>query len=123
MKKHILFTLVILSLIGCSSEPKVVHLRTVKHANKMKKEVKANCTAVVGIKGMSCEMGCGGSIRKALKGTKAVARVSYDFEEGRAVQIAKVEFDSTRLNTKQIESIICKLNDGQFAVNNIQLVK
>jgi copper chaperone CopZ len=120
MKNQILFTLLVFFVCSCSSEPEVVHLRTVKHNDKKKAEVKANCTALIDIKGMSCEMGCGGSIRKALKATKAVARVSYDFMEGREVQVAKIEFDSTQLNTKQIETIISELNDQQFKVLNIR---
>ena len=113
----------VLLLFSCSSEPTVVHLRTVKHANKVNSKVITNCSARVEIKGMSCEMGCGGTIRKALKATKAVGRVSFDFEEGREVQIAKVEYDSTRLNTQEMESIISKLNEGQFEINNLQVVK
>lgn len=123
MKNQILLLILALLVFSCSSEPKVVHLRTVKHANKVNSKVATNCSALIEIKGMSCEMGCGGTIRKALKSTHAVGRVSYDFVEGRDVQVAKVDYDSTRLNTKEIETIITQLNDQQFKVVGINRAK
>lgn len=68
------------------------------------------------ISGMTCEMGCGGSIRKALTATGGVARVEYDFVDGREVQTAKISYDKDKVTEKEIKSIITKLNDQQFSV-------
>ena len=66
------------------------------------------------ISGMSCEKGCGGTIRKALKQTGGVEQVSYDFEEGRTTQIAKISLDSNKVKLEDIKRIVSSLNENQF---------
>jgi len=79
--------------------------------------VNANKTISLNIEGMVCEMGCGSSIRKALKDTKAVDRCSFDFKDERKVNVATISFDSTAISQDKIVSIISSLNDKQFKVN------
>jgi copper chaperone CopZ len=66
---------------------------------------------------MVCEMGCGSSIRKALKDTKAVDRCSIDFKDERKVNVATISFDSTAITKDKIVTIISTLNDKQFKVS------
>lgn len=68
------------------------------------------------IDGMVCKMGCGGSIRKELKATGAVASCEFDFEEERATNTAKIEFDKSKITADQIVAIISKMNENQFTV-------
>ncbi len=105
-------------IIGaCSSEPEKIHLRTEKGPrNENGKHVDANSMMTVEIQGMTCEMGCGGSIRKELKGTGAVARVQFDFEEGRKKQTAMVSYDSSKITAAEMIRLITTMNDKQFSV-------
>jgi copper chaperone CopZ len=76
--------------------------------------VAANRQLAVEVMGMSCEHACGGTIRTALKDTKAVDRCSFDFKPDRKVNTAFITFDKDKISADQIVSIIQKLNDGQF---------
>ncbi|MEN9302377.1 MAG: hypothetical protein RL264_806 [Bacteroidota bacterium] len=92
---------------------------------KSEKEVKemgkpvANGVAVFEVEGMVCEMGCGGSIRKDLLETNAVARVEVDYLEEREKQTIKVHYDSKRISPNEIEKVMEKTNDKQFTVYHI----
>lgn len=113
MKKAIVLFLLFF-FVGCSNEPDVIHLRTVKGPRKEKSTVTANQLMTVQVEGMTCEMGCGGSIRKALKATGGVARVSFDFVEGRKIQSAKIYLDSTQVSSTELDRILRTINDKQF---------
>jgi copper chaperone CopZ len=76
--------------------------------------------AEIEVEGMTCEMGCGGDIRKALRGTGGVAKVDFDFEDDRQVNIARVQFDSQTVEAEEMKKVILGLNKGQFKVGNIE---
>ncbi|MFT5780506.1 MAG: copper chaperone CopZ [Crocinitomicaceae bacterium] len=75
-----------------------------------------NRLLTVEVDGMVCEMGCGGTIRKGLKGADGVANCSFDYEEGRAVNTATIEFDKELISADKISTLIASLNDGQFTI-------
>jgi len=68
------------------------------------------------IEGMVCKMGCGGSIRKELKATGAVADCEFDFEEDREVNTAKIAFNKEKISADEIVKIISEMNEKQFSV-------
>lgn len=106
-----------LLLFSCSSEPEVIHLRTEKGKKETKAPVAANRVLTMEIEGMTCEMGCGGSIRKELKATGGVARVEFvDFKEGAKVQTAKVSFDTNKITVDEMVNIVSTMNEKQFTV-------
>jgi copper chaperone CopZ len=116
--KKIFGGVVLLTLFVACGQPE----KQVEVANKVEKKetpvaVNANKTISLNIEGMVCEMGCGSSIRKALKDTKAVDRCSFDFKDERKVNVATIAFDSTAITKDKIVSIISTLNDKQFKVN------
>jgi mercuric ion binding protein len=117
MKK--IFGMVILSsiFIACGQPEKQVQVKNKVEKNEPEVKVIANKTIDLQIEGMVCEMGCGSSIRKALKDTKAVDRCSFDFKDERKVNTATISFDSTAISQDKIVSIISQLNDKQFKVN------
>lgn len=119
MKKLAIAFSAVLILNACSSEPEVIHLRTEKGQLLTKNPVKSNQILTIEIEGMTCEMGCGGSIRKELKATGGVERVSFDFIEGRNVQTAKISFDSNKISQDEMVKLITKMNDKQFKVGKI----
>ena len=86
---------------------------------KVCKSVKANTTQKFGVKGMVCQMGCGGSIRKALKATCAVERVEVNYVDSLQEQTIKVHYDRQKLGPKQMITLLSQLNDKQFSVRTI----
>lgn len=117
MKKSAIILSATLLLGACTTEPTVVHLRTEKGKKETKAPVHANSVMTMEIEGMTCEMGCGGSIRKELKGTGGVARVEFiDFTEGQKKQTAKVSFDSAKVSADELVKIVTTMNDKQFSV-------
>ncbi len=119
MKSFVILTSGILLFSACSHEPKEVLLRTEKGArDKANLKVTPTAMMTIDVSGMSCEMGCGGSIRKELKGTGGVSRVKFDFEEGRKVQTAYIYFDDTVIRPEEIKNIMTSMNDKQFTVSN-----
>lgn len=81
---------------------------------KVCKRVKANTTQEIGVKGMVCQMGCGGSIRKALKETCAVERVEVNYIDTLEEQVIKVYYDRNQIAPKQMLQVLSGLNDRQF---------
>jgi copper chaperone CopZ len=117
MKTIIIATSSLLFLAACSSESKTVLLKTEKGKKEVsKEEVVPDRMATIEISGMTCEAGCGGTIRKELKATGGVSRVQYDFVEGREVQTAKVSFDKDKVTLDQMLKIITTINEKQFTV-------
>lgn len=114
MKSFAIILSSVLVLGACSSEPNVVHLRTEKGKKETKIPVNADKMLTLEVKGMTCEMGCGGSIRKELKASGGVARVEFDFIEGEKVQTTKIYFDSDKVNEEEMMEIVTSMNDQQF---------
>lgn len=111
--------IVISSLIilgSCSSEPAVKHLRTERVSTEKKVAVVPNHILTMEVEGMTCEMGCGGSIRKELKSTGGVSRVEFDFVEGRKVQSARISYDDKKISQQEMLKIVTTMNDKQFKV-------
>ena len=81
-------------------------------------DVKADRLLVVDLEGMVCEKGCGGSIRAELYASNAVKEVSFDFDEDRTVDVAKVAYDRNKISADKIVAIIAAANEGQFSVIN-----
>lgn len=122
--KYFFLALIAITLAGCNSKPEKIHLRTEKGPRAEHADIKvdANSTMKMEIQGMTCEMGCGGTIRTGLKETKAVARVQYDWKEGEKVQTATISFDGKKITPEKMVDIVEKLNDNQFSVGNFEVL-
>lgn len=104
---------ILLLFASCSTDQKQQ-----KHVVKRKIEkviqVIPNANVSISVEGMVCEMGCGSSIRKALKETEAIKECSFDFKDGRKINTATISFDSTKISKDKIVTVINSLNDNQF---------
>jgi copper chaperone CopZ len=119
MKKLSILFSGVLILSACSSEPKEVLLRTEKGSTDEKKvPVHATAVLTMEVEGMTCEMGCGGSIRKELKATGGVERVKFDFVEGAEKQKTYVYFDEAKVSEKDLKEIIMTMNEKQFTISS-----
>ena len=81
--------------------------------------VEATHIAEFEVEGMTCEMGCGGDIRKALRHTGGVAKVDFDFQADREVNVAKVHFDAQTIDLNAMKRVIEELNKGQFQIHTM----
>ena len=81
--------------------------------------MKANTTQEFGVQGMVCKMGCGGSIRKALKETCAVERVDVNYIDSLQEQTIKVYYNREQIAPRQMRAILAEINDKQFTVRTI----
>ncbi|MFM7006238.1 MAG: heavy-metal-associated domain-containing protein [Flavobacteriales bacterium] len=81
--------------------------------------MKANTTQEFGVKGMVCKMGCGGSIRKALKETCAVERVDVNYIDSLQEQTIKVYYKRELIAPAQMRAILADINDKQFTVRTL----
>jgi len=107
--------LLVMLVVSCTThEEKIVVKNAKPKVEKTAQVIVPNNLLTVEIEGMSCEMNCGGSIRKALKKTGAVSRVEFDWVEEAEKQITKISYDDKKMNDKQILDLIESLNDGQF---------
>ncbi len=123
MKKTIFIFAGLAILASCSQSetPELTAERESIEQNEERPTVVPNQLLSMEISGMSCEMACGGSIREGLMETGAVARVQYDFEMGREVNVAKIAFDNTKISPEKMVQIVSKLNDKQFSVGETNL--
>ena len=116
MKIALLPTLLIL-FISCSQSNTKNEQN--KPQTKVCRLVKANTTQEIGVKGMVCQMGCGGSIRKALKETCAVERVEITYIDSLEEQVIKVHYDRDQIAPRQMLRVLAGLNDHQFTVRTV----
>lgn len=116
MKKLVYITLLLFSLFSCTHQEEKIIVKNAKPKVE-KKIVNVIPTKILSleIEGMSCEMNCGGSIRKELKKTGAVSRVEFVWVEEAEKQLTKVSYDDTKITDKEIVALIEKINDGQFS--------
>ena len=117
MKKFIFVASLGVILSACSTD--VAPENTPETEEIATAEVQPNQVLTMEIDGMVCQMGCGGSIRKGLKGTNGVASVEFDFEEERKTNIAKIAFDKSIVTSEQLIKVVADLNDGQFLVGTV----
>jgi copper chaperone CopZ len=111
--KYLFISLVVV-FSACNSTPETIVLRREKVVKTTKTKVSGTKKMTAEIEGMTCEMGCGGSIRKALKETGGVERVQYDFVEGRKKQVAVVTYDAAKTDVLKMLQLIQSINEKQF---------
>ena len=115
--KLILLPTFLFLMISCS-QTKTQNQENKPQAQVCEKVV-PNTSVAFGVKGMVCQMGCGGSIRKALKETCAVERVEVKYLDTLKEQIIKVSYNRQKIGPKQMLQILSKINDQQFRVRTI----
>lgn len=116
MKLVLIPTLLVL-FISCS--PATSNNEQNQPQSKVCQRVKANTIQAIAVKGMVCQMGCGGSIRKALKETCAVERVEVNYIDSLPEQRIKVYYDRQQIAPKQMLQVLSELNDRQFTVRTV----
>lgn len=121
MKRY--FQLVAVSLVlGCGAPqqqeaiiPQDV-VRTVVQATDLEEGVNR---ADLSIKGMSCEMMCGGAIKKALAQVEGVESTEIDFDENEELDHAIVLYKEGVVNDAALIQAIAAIHDGAYQVQEV----
>jgi copper chaperone CopZ len=79
--------------------------------------------ADLSIDGMSCEMMCGGAIRKALAKLPGISGTEIAFVEGDERDHAIVTYDPDQVSDKQMIEAIQALHDGQYQVKAVHITR
>ena len=115
--KIVLLPIILLFFTSCSQSSK--ERKPTEPLSKVCQIVKANAIQEIGVQGMVCQMGCGGSIRKALKETCAVERVEVNYIDTLEEQTIKVYYNKAKISPQQMLHILANVNDKQFTVRTI----
>lgn len=83
----------------------------------------ANSEADLTIEGMSCEINCVNTVKKALGKVDGVTQVAIDFDAERKEDFCNVQFDSQVLNVQSLQAIIESVNDGAYKVTESESKK
>jgi len=75
------------------------------------------------IEGMSCEMMCGGSIKKALAKVNGVESTEIVFNDGDEADHAVVTYDESKVTDAELVAAIHALYDGQYQVKGISITR
>ncbi|TXC81817.1 heavy-metal-associated domain-containing protein [Luteibaculum oceani] len=121
---RIFLSLILSALIlGCSStESADVHSDPVEVKYSYVKGDNTSSIAKLGVKGMSCEVMCGGLIKNSLKKLDGVSMADVSFNPENKAGLAEVDFDAKKVTEKELVAAIEKLNNGQYRVNSIEIV-
>ncbi len=79
--------------------------------------------ADLSIDGMTCEMMCGGSIKKALANLPGVSTTDIKFTEDASADHAIVTFDAAQVSEAEIVKAVEALHEGQYKVSAIAITK
>ncbi|MBL7954252.1 MAG: heavy-metal-associated domain-containing protein [Flavobacteriales bacterium] len=129
MNTRLLFPLFAVALFACSGQaPEAVVDEPTSTFERIEEEVAvagiAPATiADISIDGMSCEMMCGSSIKKALAALPGVNSTEIKFIEGDVSDHAVVNYDAAKISDAEMIDAIQSLYDGQYKVVAVKITK
>jgi periplasmic mercuric ion binding protein len=119
MKKLVFFTFGLFLLAACADKS----TNTVEEVAATKEqEVVVNPTNMLTmeISGMTCEMGCGGTIRKGLRASNAVESVKFeDFDADYETNTTHILYDAKKISKEELKKIVNELSNGQYKVESM----
>jgi copper chaperone CopZ len=120
--KNVLFLLFgMLMLLACGEPPKQALTETVITHRDLDSEV-IKTVAKMNISGMMCADGCGGKIQQDLRALPGVVLTELEFEENRAENIVKVEFDPAVTDEKKLIECVQSIADGKYRVSSVEVL-
>jgi copper chaperone CopZ len=74
------------------------------------------------ISGMHCAQSCGGKIKKELLELSGVANANIEFESGRSLNAAEVEFDPEKVSPDELATAVSGIADGKlYEVKSVEV--
>lgn len=121
IKRQIVFVFGLLALAfgftGCGESIDSYEL-TERHTNG----TSGMTMARLDVSGMMCAHACGGKIKKELLKVNGVANATIEFEEDRALNYAKVEYDERVVEVNGLVEAIAGIADGKlYAVQAVEV--
>jgi copper chaperone CopZ len=80
-------------------------------------------TADLSVEGMTCEMMCGGAIKKALAKVQGVSSTEIKFTEDETADHAIVTYDPAQVSDAEIVKAVEAIHDGQYKVSAVTVTK
>lgn len=117
--RKLISTSFVASLILVSACADESNVPVITSENAESSEIQGNAIATIEIEGMMCELGCGAEIRKHLKETNTIISCSFDFDENRKVNTAKIEFDNTKTDANELAKVIRQIDDRRFKTGEV----
>ena len=103
-------------LSGCATETEY------KVSEGFEAGLVATSTAKLEISGIMCAHACGGKIKKELLEIPGVANAAIDFESGRELNAAEVEYDPEQVTPDELASKVSDIADGAlYSVSSVQV--
>lgn len=118
MKKIAFFisTILLVSACSSSSEEAKTEANYSETIIETVGENKGLAESIIEIKGMSCEIMCGTTIKNAVSELSGITMVDIDFDMERETNFCKVKFDQASLTPEAIVAKIESLNKGAYQV-------
>lgn len=98
-----------LSISSCSSDCSSVEVNEAFEAGNTETSM-----ARLEIAGMHCAQSCGGKIKKELLEIPGVANANIEFESGRTLNAAEVEFDPEKVSPDELANVVTNIADGKL---------
>ncbi|MFM7234103.1 MAG: cation transporter [Flavobacteriales bacterium] len=121
MKKVIFLLGSLIMLAACGEPPKQALPETIITHRDLDSEVNKT-VAKMTIGGMMCADGCGGKIQQDLRALPGVVSTELEFEENRAENVVKVEFDPTITDEKKLIECVQSIADGKYPVSSVEVL-
>ena len=78
--------------------------------------------AEMSVQGMMCKVGCVAKVRRELLEVPGVATATIDFEKGRSVNVAKVEYDPEVVDAEALVAKVTAIGDGMYPVERMAVI-
>lgn len=77
--------------------------------------------ADLSISGMTCEMMCGGAIKKALGKVDGVTATDIEFDADQTLDHAIVTYDADKVSDAELVAAVAAIHDGAYSVEEVHL--
>ncbi len=126
MKKILVLPVILLALLSaCGSAPEAVQQAADLNIPRSEQEVVVSGTPVtladLSVEGMTCEMMCGGAIKKALAQVPGVSGTEIKFHEGDVANHAIVTYDPSKVSDTELVKAVQAIHEGQYKVSAIAI--
>jgi copper chaperone CopZ len=123
MKANSLLLVTVIALISCSSPhvEEVIDLSVERSVIEAADLSDGMARADLSIKGMSCEIMCGGAIKKALANVDGVEGTEIKFDADEELDHAIVTYDGNVVTDAALISAVSAIHDGAYQVEKVQV--
>lgn len=90
---------------------------------KKSEKINPNMLADISISGMVDELNCTEPLKNLLLAMVGVTEIEIDFNSENEINHAKVKYDNSKINDREMVDAIEKLNEGAYKVEGVELKK